>query len=138
MTRIAFGAGRKAPEGWLEERPGRVNWGVFDGSRLVARATDREQSQWFGGRLVPACGIAGVAVAPELRGRGLARTVLTRLLHHARDRGARVAALFGTAPGPYRRLGCEEVGAMTQLTLTNVVRRLDELGDVFGDSLHAD
>src|SRR5690242_5825662 len=94
LTRIAFGAGREAPEGWLEERPGRVNWGVFDGGRLVARATDREQSQWFGGRLVPACGIAGVVVAPELRGRGLARTVLTRLLHHARDRGARVATLF--------------------------------------------
>jgi ribosomal protein S18 acetylase RimI-like enzyme len=117
LTRIAFGASREAPDGWLEERPGRVNWGVFDGPRLVARATDRDQSQWFGGRLVPGCGIAGVAVAPELRGRGLARTVLTRLLHHARERGAAIATLFRTAPGPYRRLGCEDVGVMTRIAV---------------------
>src|SRR6185295_12898875 len=81
------------------------------------RATDRDQGQWFGGRLVPACGIAGVIVIPELRGRGLARTVLTRLLHHARDRGARIATLFRTAPGPYRRLGCEEVGTKTTVAI---------------------
>jgi predicted acetyltransferase len=54
---------------------------------------------------------------PELRGRGLARLVLTRLLHHARERGALIATLFRTAPGPYRRLGCEEVGAMTTLAV---------------------
>ena len=117
LTRVAFGADREAPAGWLTDRPGRVNWGIFEGERLVARATDRDQAHWFGGRLVPACGIAGVIVIPELRGRGLARTVLTRLLHHARDRGALIATLFRSAPGPYRRLGCEEVGAMTTVAV---------------------
>ena len=115
--RIAFGQSRDAPEGWLADRPGRVRWGVFDGDRIVASAADREQSHWFGGRLVPASGIGGVLVVPEHRGRGLARLVLTQLLQHARDRGALIATLFRTAPGPYRRLGCEEVGTMTTLAI---------------------
>ena len=113
MTRVAFGAEREAPPGWLGHRPGRLNWGIFDSGRLVAKATDREQGHWFGGRLVPACGIAGVAVEPELRGTGLAREVLTHLLTAARERGAVIATLFRTTPALYRRLGCEDVGALT-------------------------
>ena len=113
MTRIAFGADREAPPGWLGDRPGRLNWGIFDAGRLVAKATDRAQEHWFGGRLVPATGIAGVAVEPELRGTGLAREVLTHLLTAARDRGAVIATLFRTTPALYRRLGCEDVGALT-------------------------
>ncbi|MFD0592990.1 GNAT family N-acetyltransferase [Catellatospora coxensis] len=45
--------------------PGRVTWGVLDGDRLIAKAVDREQGQWFGGRIVPTSGVAGVAVAPR-------------------------------------------------------------------------
>ncbi len=117
LTRIAFGSEREPPPGWLIEQPDRINWGIFDGERLVARAIDRHQAHWFGGRLIPACGVGGVVVIPELRGRGLARTVLTRLLHHGRDRGALIATLFRTAPGPYRRLGFEEVGTMTKVAV---------------------
>jgi predicted acetyltransferase len=114
MIRIAFGAEREVPPWWRDERPGRLDWAVVDESgRMIAKATDRIQSHWFGGRLVPGCGIAGVIVAPELRGRGLARLVLGHLLHEARGRGAAIATLFRTSPGPYRRLGCEEVGART-------------------------
>jgi predicted acetyltransferase len=114
MIRIAFGADREVPPWWRDDRPGRLDWAVFDESgRMIAKATDRIQSHWFGGRLVPGCGIAGVIVAPELRGRGLARLVLTHLLHEARARGATVATLFRTSPGAYRRLGCEEVGVRT-------------------------
>src|SRR5689334_7675775 len=112
LLRHAFGMQEtEAPPGWLE-RPGRNDWGAFDdGGRLVAKATDREQAHWFGGRLVPASGIAGMAVAPEQRGTGFGRVVLTRLLEHARERGAAIATLFRTGPEFYRRLGCEEVGA---------------------------
>src|SRR5204863_7225453 len=84
LLRNAFGIGEAEPPlGWLEW-PGRHDWGAFDDrGRLVAKATDREQGHWFGGKLVPASGIAGVAVAPERRGEGLGRLVLTRLLEHA-------------------------------------------------------
>ncbi|MEV6633707.1 GNAT family N-acetyltransferase [Actinoplanes sp. NPDC051470] len=111
---LAFGyAEQPVPEGWTPDSPGRRVLGVFDpAGRLVAKADDREQGQWFGGRIVPVSGIAGVSTAPELRGRGLARLVLTRLLEGARERGAVISTLFDTTPAPYRALGWEEVGAL--------------------------
>jgi predicted acetyltransferase len=116
---LAFGYHDQAmPEGWRPDSAGRRSWGVFDESgRLVAKAVDREQGQWFGGRTVPASGVAGVAVIPELRARGLGRLVLTRLLAEARARGAAISTLFPSTPFPYRRLGWEEVGALTYLAL---------------------
>src|SRR5262245_55899595 len=114
LTRIAFGTSKEAPPGWLTDRPGRVTWGVFDErGRLVAKTMDRDQAHWLGGRLVPATGLAGVVTVPELRGTGLGRMALTRTLHAARERGAVIATLFRSGPGPYRSLGCEEVGALT-------------------------
>jgi predicted acetyltransferase len=85
---------------------------MFEGGRLVAKAMDREQHQWFGGRVVPTAGVAGVAVVPERRGAGLAQTVLTHLLERARERGAVLSTLFRTTPLPYRRLGYEQVGTL--------------------------
>ncbi|WP_172890510.1 GNAT family N-acetyltransferase [Actinoplanes derwentensis] len=105
---------RPMPPDWSSDTPGRRSLGVFDpDGRLVAKAVDREQGHWFGGRTVPASGVAGVAAAPELRGRGLGRLVLTRLLQDARERGAVISVLFDTTPAPYRALGWEEVGALT-------------------------
>ncbi|GAB4051904.1 GNAT family N-acetyltransferase [Catellatospora paridis] len=117
---LAFGYHEQPmPDGWNPDSSGRRTLGVFDpAGRLVAKAVDREQGQWFGGRVVPTCGVAGVATAPELRGRGLGRLVLTRLLEGARDRGAVLSTLFGTTPLPYRALGWEEVGAMTYWTVS--------------------
>jgi predicted acetyltransferase len=104
---------RPMPEDWASDSPGRRTLGVFDpAGRMVAKAVDREQGQWFGGRIVPASGVAGVATAAELRGRGLGRLVLTALLRDAKERGAVISTLFDTTPGPYRALGWEEVGAL--------------------------
>lgn len=118
LGRLAFGGPREAPTSWGAHDPNRQTWGAFDGDgRLVAKAVDRRQGHWFGGRLVPASGIAGVAVVPDLRGQGVVGQVLTPLLGAARDRGAVISTLFDTTPVPYRRLGWEEVGALTWRTL---------------------
>ncbi|MET8152189.1 enhanced intracellular survival protein Eis [Actinoplanes sp. NPDC049668] len=116
---LAFGYhGQAKPEGWNPDASGRRSLGAFDpAGRLVAKAVDREQGQWFGGRAVPTSGVAGVAVAAELRGRGLGRLVLTRLLRDARERGAVISTLFDTVPAPYRALGWEEVGALVYWTV---------------------
>ena len=113
---VAFGyQDRDMPEGWTSDRPGRRTWGVFDADgRLVAKAVDREQGHWFGGSVVPASGVAGVAVMPELRGQGLAGLALRHLLADARDRGAAVSTLFNTTPYPYRRAGYEETGSLVR------------------------
>ncbi|WP_117210754.1 GNAT family N-acetyltransferase [Allorhizocola rhizosphaerae] len=119
MGSLAFGYhDRDMPEGWTSDTPGRHTLGLFDADgTLVAKAVDREQGQWFGGRVVPTSGIAGVVVLPELRGRGLLRQLLPPLLRHARERGAVISTLFPSTPFPYRSLGWEEVGALTFFAL---------------------
>src|SRR6195952_5128172 len=64
------------------------------------------------GRAVATAGVAGVAVAPEYRGTGLARRVMTHLLAQARERGAVISTLFRTAPALYRALGYEQVAEL--------------------------
>lgn len=115
---IAFGyRDRDMPDGWTSDSPGRHGWGVFDRDRLLAKAVDQEQGHWFGGRLVPASGVAGVATVAELRGQGLGRVLMTRLLAAVRDRGAMVSTLFPTTPFPYRNLGWEECGSLTRVAV---------------------
>ncbi|MEP7160671.1 MAG: GNAT family N-acetyltransferase [Dermatophilaceae bacterium] len=86
---------------------------AFRGDRLVAQACDRPFTAWFGGRGVSMSGLASVTVQAEERGRGLLTPLLVHLLRAARDRGARIAGLFPTAPAVYRGLGFETVGAYT-------------------------
>jgi predicted acetyltransferase len=131
MSRLAFGAEGDPPPGALEERPGRRQLGAFEDGRLLAKPIDREQGHWFGGRLVPASGVAGVVVAPEARRGGLARHVMTELLAAARERGAVISTLFRTTPQLYRSLGYEEVGALTWTAVPTAsfaaVRRPDDV-----------
>ncbi|NUO58221.1 MAG: GNAT family N-acetyltransferase [Hamadaea sp.] len=115
---LAFGYHDRPMPTEFGDQPGRITWGAFDRSgRLLAKAVDRDQGQWFGGRVVPTSGVAGVAVAAEARRTGLSRAVLTRLLAGARDRGAAISTLYPTTPFPYRRVGWEEVGALTSYSL---------------------
>ena len=91
------------------DQPGFRWWGVVDGQRLVAQAADRAYDGWFGGRVLPVAGIAGVTVAVEARGRGVLGPLLLALLEQARERGAVVSTLFPSAPGIYRRTGYETI-----------------------------
>ena len=52
-------------------------------------------------------------VAPEYRGTGLARQVMTHLLSQVRESGAAISTLFRTAPALYRSLGYEQVAELT-------------------------
>lgn len=114
LTSLTFGYHNEPmPDGWSAVAPGRARWGALDlDGRLLGTAVDREQEHWFGGRLVPASGVASVAVAAAARGGGLGRRLLTRLIRGAHERGAVISTLFDSTPLPYRRLGWEEVGAL--------------------------
>lgn len=92
--------------------PGILRWGLFDGEVLAAKTVDRSYESYIGGRRVATAGVAGVAVAPEYRGTGLARRMMTHLLAEARARGAVISTLFRTAPGLYRALGYEQVAEL--------------------------
>lgn len=93
------------------------SWGAFDGDILVARLSVYGMTSWFGGAKVPTAGIAGVAVSPEHRGRGLLRPVFAAALAEARERGEVISTLFPTAPGIYRGFGYEIVGSYDDVEL---------------------
>jgi predicted acetyltransferase len=99
------------------EAPGRTYHGIFAGGRLVGRLADRVYDSWFGGSKVPTCGIAGVTVAMEDRGRGALSPLFAATLAAARERGAAVSGLFPSAARIYRRFGYELVADYRTITI---------------------
>src|ERR1700716_1195012 len=76
LISLAFGTPLEGVNTWL------TNAGVHEvrvlreGAADVACALRVPMGQFFGGRSVPMMGVAGVAVAPEARGRGLATRIM--------------------------------------------------------------
>ncbi|GGS12874.1 hypothetical protein GCM10010252_60510 [Streptomyces aureoverticillatus] len=89
---------------WL---PKEEHFGVRVDGRLVAHAGLLRVPVSIGGSEAEVIGVGGVAVAADLRGRGLARAVLAAALDHARTLGPRHALLFCRPPlvALYERLG---------------------------------
>ncbi|PZG02745.1 GNAT family N-acetyltransferase, partial [Micromonospora craterilacus] len=116
LGRLAFGSDPQPPPQAVTPSPGRTTYGAFDtAGNLVGKAVDLHDEQWWAGRAVLAADVAGVAVAPEARGTGVARTLLRALLHGAHERGAAVSTLFATTPAPYRACGWEIAGQLRTL-----------------------
>ena len=84
--------------------------GAFAGRRLVAAAQFHDMTQWWNGRAVPMAGVAGVTVAPEERGRGVGRALVTALLEVIAARGYPLSVLFPSTLPIYRSLGWEIAG----------------------------
>lgn len=85
--------------------------GAFDAGRLVAATGAHAFGQFFGKRSVPMAGVHSVSVVPERRGQGLAREVMTPLLHAMRERGEVISSLFPAVTRLYRGLGWEIAGS---------------------------
>lgn len=112
---LAFGGDPAAPP---RSTPPGMRLGAFDGrGRLVGSARVAPYEQWWGGRSVPMGGVAGVAVHPDARGRGLASRLVGGLDELMRGQGQHVSALFPTAVELYRRLGWEVVGSLDETRL---------------------
>ncbi|GAA4887959.1 GNAT family N-acetyltransferase [Streptomyces coeruleoprunus] len=89
---------------WL---PKEEHFGIRLDGRLVAHTGLLRLPMSIGGIETEAVGVGGVAVAPDVRGRGLARLVMAAALDHARTMGPRYGLLFCRQPlvPLYRRLG---------------------------------
>jgi len=131
LGELAFGYRNSAPPRPAQPDDPWSRWGAFDAAgRLVAKVTDLHHEQWWGGRLVPASGIASVAVAPEHRGRGATRSLLTAALRGARERGASVAGLFCTSAAVYRAFGFEVGAELRTVNLATAVLSRAEVPSV--------
>jgi predicted acetyltransferase len=84
--------------------------GAFEGRRMVGSALFLDMRQWWHGRSVPMAGVAGVKIAPEDRGRGVGRAIMTELTELMTERGYPLAALYPATMTIYRSLGWEMAG----------------------------
>ena len=84
--------------------------GAFDGGRLVGSAVIQDMRQWWCGRAVPMAGISSVQVAPEDRGRGIARRLMAAVLDEVAARSYPLSVLYPATMPLYRSLGWELAG----------------------------
>src|SRR5262245_23351235 len=63
-------------------------------SGVEAGLLEIPMGQWFGGERLSLLGIAGVAVAPEARGQGVAFGLVQATLRAARERGVALSMLY--------------------------------------------
>jgi predicted acetyltransferase len=91
--------------------------GAFDGDRLAGTALFHDMRQWWYGRAVPMAGVAGVKIAPEDRGRGIGRTLMTALIQLMTERGYPLAVLYPATMTIYRSLGWEIAGHLHEAVL---------------------
>jgi predicted acetyltransferase len=87
-------------------------YAVFDGPRPVAVAEFNDMLQWWHGRPVPMAGVGGVSVAPEERGRGVGRALMSELLRVIAGQGYPLSALYPATAPIYRSLGWELAGSL--------------------------
>lgn len=92
-------------------------FGAFDGGRLVASARYFPMQQWWHGQVMPMAGVAGVKVAPEERGRGVGKALMTELLTDIAGRGYPVSTLYPSTLGIYRALGWENAGGLYETSM---------------------
>lgn len=107
--------------------------GVFSSGRPVGSAAYHDMRQWWYGKPVPMAGVASVKIAPEYRGRGLGRRLMTGLLDQVAERGYPVAALYPATMRIYRSLGWEVAGGRYKITVpTRELRALTEPDPALG------
>lgn len=111
LDREAFHSPESQREAFLAAHdPARMH-GAFEARRLLGLVHVHGLGQFFGGRSVPMGGVASVAVAPEARGRGLAKALLRAALGAMRERGEAISTLFPATTRLYRACGWELAGA---------------------------
>lgn len=78
---------------------------IFEGDTMKARLLGFPLGHHLGGRVVRAIGIAGVAVDPTSRGRGLGTRLMRLTQQQARSEGIPLASLYPATQPLYRSLG---------------------------------
>ena len=104
---------------WLRVARLRAGQGLFLGAFAdgvpAGAAMLHDMRQYWVGQPVKMAGVASVKVAPEHRGRGIGRALMTELLAVIADRGYPLSALYPATMPIYRSLGWELAGAKHQV-----------------------
>lgn len=82
---------------------------------VVGHAFLFRMATWIAGRQVPVGGVASLGVAPEARGRGVARGLMSHIEEELRARGTPLCLLYPFRHRFYRRLGFGTVATVQRL-----------------------
>jgi GNAT superfamily N-acetyltransferase len=114
-----YSAGQRA--GWAYVAGLRAGQGLFLGAFVggvpAGAAMIHDLRQWWLGRAISCAGVASVKVAPEYRGGGIGRRLMTALLDAVADRGYPLSALYPATMPIYRSLGWELAGGKYEATI---------------------
>jgi predicted acetyltransferase len=117
----AFGNDPRSSLEWLQRgEPGCLRVASRAGRNGVgveAGLLEIPMGQWFGGERLSMLGLAGVAVAPEARGQGVAFELLQATLRAARERDVALSMLYPSTYRLYRKAGYELAGSYCNYTL---------------------
>jgi predicted acetyltransferase len=106
---------------WLYVARLRARQGLFLGAFVdgapAGAAMLHDMRQYWLGRPVPCAGVASVKVAPEYRGRGIGRALMSELLDLTAARGYLLSVLYPATMPIYRSLGWELAGAKYRFTV---------------------
>lgn len=110
LITLAFAGTLERSTKWVKEN-GLENIRVLrEGKAIPACLRRIEMGQYFGGKRVPLCGIAGVATAPESRGKGHARRMMEECVREMHERGEAIGGLYCSTQALYRQSGFEQAG----------------------------
>ncbi len=105
MISHAFGFPTADAPAWFE-RSGHENLRVIlHDKKVVAGLIIIPMGQFFGGESIPMVGVAGVGVTPEMRGRGVAKWMMSMFSDESRKAGFALSSLYGATTRLYSSVG---------------------------------
>ena len=111
VLQLSFGLANLSWASWFE-RVGQGNIRVLrERGRVVAGLGVYPLRQYWAGKSLPMGGVAGVGVAPERRGAGLARAMMIETLRELRAAGVPLSVLYASTSSLYRGVGYEQARA---------------------------
>ncbi|MCL4220247.1 MAG: GNAT family N-acetyltransferase [Phycisphaerales bacterium] len=114
---IAFGMSPEKAREWIE-RSGRTLFRrVMAGDRVASVLMLIPMGIYYGGRSVPLTGVAGVAVDPGFRGRGVARWMMHEAVREMGREGAALSGLYSAMHPLYRSVGFEQAGCRFRISV---------------------
>jgi predicted acetyltransferase len=118
LVRICFAGTPAGVSTWMEEA-GRQHIRVMRSASGTPEACLLRipMGQYFGGCSIPMVGIAAVGVAPEARGTGLARTMMSEALREIRADGVPLSTLYASTQSLYRSVGYQQAGHRAEIRL---------------------
>ncbi|MBX3390566.1 MAG: GNAT family N-acetyltransferase [Phycisphaeraceae bacterium] len=110
LITLAFAGTMENSTKWVRENGPENIRVVRQGNKIPACLRRIEMGQFFGGKSVRLCGIAGVATAPEARGKGHARWMMEECVREMYKRGEAIGGLYASTQALYRQSGFEQAG----------------------------